>query len=175
MKEAAVQAGLRPPNPNHNPNPKDRRSKKCSNPNPNPNPHPNPSPNPIPNPIFNPIFNLSIQTKYLKKWSGPAVCADPSVLYRPREDSQIGVTEVAIEHKKQRLIRRHQLATSRDPQPHVREIHGRFAAFQHRKKTNAPRHQWLACVEMDELLAEVTTGKIKGISSDGAGVGYGVR
>ena len=28
---------------------------------------------------------------------------------------------------------------------------------------------------MDELLAEVKTGKIKGISSDGAGVGYGVR
>ena len=28
---------------------------------------------------------------------------------------------------------------------------------------------------MDELLAEVKTGKIIGISSDGAGVGYGVR
>ena len=28
---------------------------------------------------------------------------------------------------------------------------------------------------MDELLAEVKTGKIKGISSDGAGVGYGVQ
>ena len=85
----------------------------------------------------------------------------------------MGLKEVAIEHKKQRLIRRHQLATSRDPQ--VREIHGRFAAFQHRKKTNALRHQWLECVEMDELLAEVKTGKIKGTSSDGAGVGYGVR
>ena len=114
-----------------------------------------------------------IQTKYLKKWSGLAVRADPSVLYRPREDSGMGLKEVAIEHKKQRLIRRHQLATSRDPQ--VREIHGRFAAFQHRKKTNALRHQWLECVEMDELLAEVKTGKIKGTSSDGAGVGYGVR
>ena len=28
---------------------------------------------------------------------------------------------------------------------------------------------------MDELLAEVKTGEIEGISSDGAGVGYGVR
>ena len=83
----------------------------------------------------------SIQTKYLKKWSGLAVRANPSVLYRPREDSGIGLKEVAIEHTKQRLIRRHQLATSRDPQ--VREIHGRFAAFQHRKKTNTLRHQWL--------------------------------
>jgi hypothetical protein len=69
----------------------------------------------------------------------------------------MGLKEVAIERKKQRLIRRHQLATSRDPQ--VREIHGHFAAFQHRKKTNALRHQWLECVEMDELVAEVKTGK----------------
>ena len=30
-------------------------------------------------------------------------------------------------------------------------------------------------MEMDELLAEVRAGKIKGISSNGAGVGYGVR
>ena len=67
--------------------------------------------------------------------------------------------EVVIEHKKQRLIRRHQLATSRDPQ--VREIHGRFSAFQHGKKTNTLRHQWLECVEMDELLAEVKTDKNK--------------
>ena len=49
----------------------------------------------------------SIQTKYLKKWSGPAVRADPSVLYQPREDSGMGLKEVAIEHKKQRLICRH--------------------------------------------------------------------
>ena len=79
----------------------------------------------------------SIQTKYLnyKKWSGLAVRADPSVMYRPREDSGMGLKEVAIEHKKQRLIRRHQLATSRDP--HVREIHGRFAAFQHRKRVES--------------------------------------
>ena len=101
----------------------------------------------------------SIQTKYLKKWSGLAVRADPSVLYQPHKNSGMGLKEVAIEHKKQRLIRRHQLATSRDPQ--VREIHGRFSAFQHRKKTNALRYQWLECVEMDELLAEVKTGKIK--------------
>ena len=56
----------------------------------------------------------SIQNKRLKKWSGLAVLAEPSVLYQPRKDS-------------------------------------------------------------DELLAEVKTGNIKEISSDGAGVGYGVR
>ena len=80
-------------------------------------------------------------------------------MYRSREDSGMGLKEVAIEHKKQRLIRRHQLATSRDPQ--VRETHGRFAAFQHRKKINALRHQWLECAEMIELLAEVKTGEKK--------------
>ena len=114
----------------------------------------------------------SIQTKYLKKWSGLAVRADPSVLYWPHEDSGMGLKAVAVEHRKQCLIHRHQLATSRDPQ--VREVHGHFAAFRHRKKKNALRHQWEECVEMAELLAKVKTGKIKGISSDGAGVGYGV-
>ena len=87
------------------------------------------------------------------KWSGLAVRANPSVLYRPREDSGMGLKEVAIERKKQLLIRHHQLAASRDPQ--VREIHGRVSAFQHGKKTNALRYQWLECVEIDELLAEV--------------------
>ena len=103
-----------------------------------------------------PLFFVSkerqcIRTEYLKKLSGLAVRANPSVLYRPREDSGMGVKEVTIEQKKRRLIRHHQLATSRDPQ--VREIHGCFAAFQHRQKTNALRHQWLECVEMDELLS----------------------
>ena len=65
----------------------------------------------------------------------------------------------AVDYKKQHLSRRHQLATSRDPQ--IREVHGRFAAFQHRNKSNALRHQWLECVEMDELLAEVKTGRRK--------------
>ena len=80
------------------------------------------------------------QTKYLKKWSGLAVRADPSVLYRPREDSGMGLKDVAIEHKKRRLLRRHQLATSRDPQ--VREIHGRFAAFHHRKNATNGWSVW---------------------------------
>ena len=57
----------------------------------------------------------SIQTKYLKKWSGLAIRADPYVLYRPREVSGMDLKEVAIEHKKQRLILRYQLATSKDP------------------------------------------------------------
>ena len=37
----------------------------------------------------------SIQTKYLKKWSGLAVRANPSVLYRPRKDSGMGLKELS--------------------------------------------------------------------------------
>ena len=45
-----------------------------------------------------------IQTKYLKKWSGLAKRAEPSVLYRSRENSGMGLREAKVEHKCQRLI-----------------------------------------------------------------------
>ena len=67
-----------------------------------------------------------IENRYLKKWIGLAKRADPSILYRgSKEGGGLGLKEVAVEHKRQRLIRRHQLATSKDPV--VREIHDRFA------------------------------------------------
>ena len=71
--------------------------------------------------------------------------------------------------KKQRVIRRHQLATSRDPQ--VREIHGRFAAFQHRKKTNALRHQWLECIykSVKDRIKEATESMVETEVEDSVG------
>ena len=70
-----------------------------------------------------------IETRYLKKWTGLARSADPSILYRGSEDGGgLGLKEVSVEHKRQRLIRRHQLDTSKDPV--VKEIHERFAAEQ---------------------------------------------
>ena len=69
-----------------------------------------------------------IQTKYLKKWSGLARAADPSVRYQSRENAGLGMKESCEEHKRQRLIRRHQLATSEDPK--VKAIHEEFADFQ---------------------------------------------
>ena len=69
-----------------------------------------------------------IQTKYLKKWSGLARAADPSVLYKSRENAGLGLKESCEEHKRQRLIQRHQLTTSKDPR--VRAIHEEFAKSQ---------------------------------------------
>ena len=57
----------------------------------------------------------SIQTRFSKKWSGLVVCADPSVLYQPRENSGMGLKEATIQLKKQCLIRRHQLLSSKSP------------------------------------------------------------
>ena len=62
-----------------------------------------------------------IQTRFLKKWSGLAIRAEPSVLYRSREHAGMALKEAIEEHKRQRLIRRHQLATSKDQV--VRAIH----------------------------------------------------
>ena len=66
-----------------------------------------------------------IRTRFLKKWVGLAEQADPSILYRSREQAGLGWKEVMVEHKKGQRIRRHQLATSKDPK--VREIHERVA------------------------------------------------
>jgi hypothetical protein len=110
-----------------------------------------------------------IETRYLKKWSGLAKRADPSVLYRSKKNAGMGLKEATVEHKRQRLIRRHQLATSKDPR--VRAIHDQFAELQlgrHKQGTN----EWKECMEMEKLRAEVKTGKIVGAPSEGAGIGF---
>ena len=48
--------------------------------------------------------------------------------------------ESCEEHKRQRLIRRHQLATSEDPK--AKAIHEEFADFQHQRKTNDNMYSW---------------------------------
>ena len=62
-----------------------------------------------------------IQTRFLKKRVGLAERADPSILYRSREQAGLGWKDVRVEHKKGQLIWLHQLATSKDPK--VRENH----------------------------------------------------
>ena len=89
-----------------------------------------------------------IQTKYLKKWSGLARAADPSVLYRSRENAGLGLKESCEEHKRQRLIRRHQLATSKDPR--VRAIHEEFAKSQ-RQRDKVNFHQLKRCPHSKQL------------------------
>ena len=110
-----------------------------------------------------------IQTKYLKKWSGLARAADPSVLYRSRENAGLGMKESCEEHKRQRLIRRHQLATSEDPK--VKAIHEEFADFQRQRKTN----EWKETRELENLQAEAKIRQVMGRATDGAGIGFGYQ
>ena len=90
----------------------------------------------------------------------------------------MGIAELAPLHKKQRLIRRHQLANSKDPR--VRQIHNDLSEYQAQrdKRGSLKRgtNEWKECVEMDKLLAEVKTNKIKGSAqTNRAGLGYGPR
>jgi hypothetical protein len=73
---------------------------------------------------------------------------------------------------KQQLIRRHQLASSRDPTVH--SMHKEVVAGQKRRKARGT-NEWKVGLELEKLIAEVKTSKIVGRPSQGAGVGYGVR
>ena len=91
----------------------------------------------------------------------------------------MNIPELCVQHKKQRLIRRHQLANSKDSR--VREIHREFSELQHKRNhTNTwdrrrrPTNEWKESVVMDGCLAEVRMNKIKGqTQTNRAGVGYG--
>ena len=121
-----------------------------------------------------------IQTRFLKKWVGLAERADPSILYRSREQAGLGWKEVRVEHKKGQLIRRHQLATSKDPK--VREIHERVAEKQRARNRSGQiskkgsTNEWKVCCELDMLLAEAKCNKIKGTASrNRSGLGFKAR
>lgn len=113
-----------------------------------------------------------IQTRYLKKWSHLAKPAEPSVFYRSHEHAGMGLTEATVLHKVQRVIRRHLLATSKDPC--VRQIHEQFADHQ-KARAKTGTNEWKECQELEKLRAEVKMGKIAGQSSEGAGIGFGRR
>jgi len=110
-----------------------------------------------------------IQAKYLKKRSGLARTAHPSVLYRSRENAVLGMREACEEHKRQRVIRRHQLATSEERKAKV--IHEEFADFQCQRKTN----EWKETPELGKLQAEAKIRQVMGQAADGAGIGFGYQ
>ena len=120
-----------------------------------------------------------IQTRFLKKWVGLAVKADPSILYRSHRNAGLGWKEVRVEHKKNQLIRRHQLQSSRDPQ--VKEIHERFADGQRAKnkdgkiKKDGRTNEWKVTCELDQLLAEAKVSKMILNPTSGTGLGYKPR
>ena len=84
-------------------------------------------------------------------------------IFRLREHFGMDIPELGPQHKTQHLIRRHQLANSKDPR--VRQIHIDFSEYQAgRDKHSVLRratNEWKECVEMDKLLAEVKTNQIK--------------
>ena len=106
-----------------------------------------------------------------------------TVFFRSRAHFGLGIPELHVELKKQRLIRRHQLRNSQDPR--VRRIHQDFSDAQHRQhslltlkawKRPSLREEWKECVHEQSLLTEVKTNKIKGNCQIGtAGVGFGPR
>lgn len=121
-----------------------------------------------------------IQNRFLKKWVGLAIRAEPSILYRSHENAGLGWKEATVEHKKAQLIRRHQLATSKDPK--VREIHERVAEGQRARNKDGKinkkgkTNEWKVCCELDRLLAEAKVSKIiMNPSKNRAGLGFKAR
>ena len=110
-----------------------------------------------------------IERRALKKWSGLAKCGDPSIFFRSHEHFGLGIPELCITHKKQRIIRRHQLANSTDPRVHA--IHEEFARNQRRlenkgngdwkRNQKQGTNEWKECCQLDTLVAEVKMNKIK--------------
>ena len=77
----------------------------------------------------------------------------------------MGIAELAPLHKKQRLIRRHQLANFKDPR--VRQFHNDFSEHQAQrdKRGSLKRgaNERMECVEMGKLLAEIKTSAIRAV------------
>ena len=99
-----------------------------------------------------------IERRVLKKWSGLTKTADPSIFFRSHEHFGLNIPELCVVHKKQRLIRRHQLANNADAR--VRAIHEEFTRHEkHRQKRGT--NEWKETCQMESLLAEVRMNKIK--------------
>ena len=114
-----------------------------------------------------------IERRVLKKWSGLTKTADPSIFFRSHEHFGLNIPELCVVHKKQRLIRRHQLANSADPR--VRAIHEEFARLQKHRQSRGT-NEWKESCQLDALLAEVRMNKVKGRGqTNQAGLGYGIR
>ena len=125
-----------------------------------------------------------IERRALKKWSGLAKRGDPSIFFRSHGHFGLSIPELCVTHKKQRIVRRHQLANSADPR--VKAIHEEFARNQRRlenkgngdwkRNQKQGTNEWKECCQLDTLVAEVKMDKIKGRSqTNQAGLGYGVR
>ena len=109
----------------------------------------------------------AVQTRCFKKWLGYTRTGNNSIFYRSREHHGLQLKEMASWHKQNRLIRRHILSSSKDPQ--VREIHN-WVKFRQMKSVS---NEWNDCVELESLKHVVMHEKTRGpLMQARAGVGY---
>ena len=110
-----------------------------------------------------------VQTRWFRLWLGfPRMGCNVSIFYRSREHHGLQLKEMCSWHKQTRLIRRHIVGSSQDPQ--VRAIHNSTAQTQRDNKTN----QWKDCLELESLQRVVKFEKMRGpLRSGGAGLGWG--
>ena len=111
------------------------------------------------------------QNRWFRKWLGfPSRGTNISIFYRSREHHGLQLKEMCSWHKQNRLIRRHILASSSDPQ--VVAIHNNTAASQKSSKART----WRDCVELESLQNVVKFEKMRGtIHKGGAGLGWGSK
>ena len=103
-----------------------------------------------------------IQTRWLRRWLGfPRRGTNTSIFYRTRENHGLQLKETLAWHKECRLIRRHILSKSKDPQ--VLAIHEAVSKEQHKSKSNA----WKDCVELKKLNDVALFEKMRGPLKEG--------
>ena len=110
-----------------------------------------------------------IQNRWFRLWLGfPRTGTNISIFYRSREHHGLQLKEMCSWHKQNRLIRRHILASSPDPQ--VRAIHNNTAQRQRENKTN----HWKDCLQLESLQRVIQFEKMRGpLKIRGTGLGWG--
>ena len=112
-----------------------------------------------------------IQTRWYKRWFGYPLRANTTIFYRSRANHGLQLKQATQFHIENRLIRRHILSTSNDPQ--VRAIH------QHVNDEQSARHksgtnEFKDCVLLNELLEQAKFEKRRGPLKLGkSGLGFG--
>jgi len=112
----------------------------------------------------------AIQTRCFKAWLGYTKTGNNSIFYRSKAHCGLQLKEMMSWNKQNRLIRRHILSTSSDPQ--VQAIHKMVSAKQNSSNTN----EWKDCKELESLkqvfMFETMRGPLRQAS---VGVGWGHR
>ena len=115
-----------------------------------------------------------IQIRWFCKWLGyKHRGSNKSIFFRSNEHHGLQLKEMCTWHTKNRLVRRHILSTSKDPQ--VRAIHEGVTAEQ-AKRAESKTNEWKDCMELRSLTQAVVFEKMRGsLKQDDCGLGWGSR